>query len=415
LGIPIAVGHDPSHLGDANTVVYSSAISKDNVEMQAASRRGLRILHRQQVLAELVDAHRTIGVAGTHGKTTTAVMAATLLKQTGVDPSYLLGAGCAGLCGHAHWGNGEALVLEVDESDGRFLQFQPALAVITSVGLDHLNHYENQRAIDEGFRQFVDQSKEAILCADDAGCQRLLERFSDALSYGLNPAADLVAEGVVQERFQTFFSLRFRGKQLGRAKLPFPGLHNVYNAQAALLARWRFGVPFERMLPLLSSFQLPKRRFEVLADDGVVVVDDYAHLPEQVLVNLKAIRSGWRRGRVVALFQPHRFSRMLHLAEAFGPVFEDADVVGVTDIYPAFEAPIPGVTGQSVFDEVTKHHPQACFLPRPKSVTDFLKQTIRSGDFVIGFGAGDLSRLLRRFAAPPNRGATRESHVAVCA
>ncbi|HEY5597122.1 MAG TPA: UDP-N-acetylmuramate--L-alanine ligase [Candidatus Bipolaricaulota bacterium] len=400
LGVPVAVGHAPGHLNDASTVVYSSAIPQDNVEMREARRRGLQIHHRQQALAQLANAQRTLGVAGTHGKTTTAVMVATLLKEAGRDPSYLLGAGCANLRGHAHWGQSGLLVLEVDESDGRFLGLYPELAVVTNIGLDHLNHYRDQKEIFESFKQYVAQSRQAVLCLDDAQCRLLHEAFPRALTYGTSSPADLVAEQVVQEDFKTRFSLRFRGRYLGEVHLPLPGMHNVHNAMAALLAGWHMGLDFETMMPLVARFQLPERRFEVLAKNGIMIVDDYAHLPEQIEVNLRAIRSNWKQGRIIALFQPHRFSRVQYLGERFGPAFAEADLVGVTDIYPAFESPLPGVGPQPIVAAVAMHAPQVRYLPRHEDVSDFLKQVVRPGDFVIGFGAGDLWRCLQRFAAP---------------
>lgn len=400
LGIPVSLGHAASHVKDASTIVYSSAIPADNVEIKEAKRRGLTLWHRQQALADLANRHRTIGVAGTHGKTTTAVMAATLLKEAGCDPSYLIGAGCPGLQGHAHWGKSQSLVLEVDESDGRFLQLTPALAVITNIGLDHLDHYHDQQDILDNFTQYLAQSEQAVLCLDDPNCRSLLERFPRALSFGFDPEADLVAESVVQQDFHTYFSLNFRGKCLGRVHLPVPGRHNVLNALAALLAGWHAGLSFSEMMPLVSRFQLPERRFEVLAKNGIMIVDDYAHLPEQIEANLKAIRANWKKGRIIALFQPHRFSRMRYMGARFGPAFAEADLVGVTDIYPAFETPLPGIDARQIVSAVARHTPEARYLPQNGDVADFLQRAVRPGDFVIGFGAGDLWQPLRRFAHP---------------
>ena len=399
LGIPVTLGHAADHVAGASTVVYSSAIPPDNVEMEEARQRGLPVVHRQELLARLANAQHTIGVAGTHGKTTTATMAATLLKSAGCQPSYLIGAGCPGLEGHAHW-EGDPLVLEVDESDGRFLGLEPALSVITNIGLDHLNHYKDQDDILENFSRYLARSGGAILCLDDPNCARLLEKFPHALCYGINTAADLVAEDIEQEDFHTHFSLNFRGKHLGRVVLPLPGEHNVSNALAALLVGWHWGLSFTTMIPLVARFQLPERRFEVLAKNGIMVVDDYAHLPEQIEVNLKTIRSNWRKGRIIALFQPHRFSRMRYLMHRFGPAFAEADVVGVTDIYPAFEPPLPGVDARGVVDSVGQHARDVAYLPQPHDVVTFLEREVRPGDFVIGFGAGDLWQALRRFAQP---------------
>jgi len=292
-------------------------------------------------------------------------------------------------------------VLEVDESDGHFLCLTPALAVVTNIGLDHLNHYRNQRDILDSFARYVAQSEQAVLCADDPHCQVLLEATPGALSYGFAADADLVASNLIQRDFHTRFDLAFRGRALGRVRLPMPGAHNVQNALAALLAGWACGLPFATTVPLVERFRLPERRFQVLAKNGIMIVDDYAHLPEQVEVNLRAARANWAHGRVIALFQPHRFSRTQYLGERFGPAFADADLVGVTDIYPAFERPLPGADVGKILAAVSAHAPRVAYLPAADDVLAFLDETVRPGDFVIGFGAGDLWRALQRFAAAP--------------
>jgi UDP-N-acetylmuramate--alanine ligase len=396
LGIPVALGHAPEHLGRADTVVYSSAIPDENPEIQVARQQGLNILHRQEVLAQLIQAAPTIGIAGTHGKTTTTVMTAILLKAAERDPSYLIGAGCPALQGHAYWGNGDSLVLEVDESDGRFLNFHPKVAVVTSIGLDHLNHYQDQQAIIDSFSQYIIQSEQAILCADDQNCQALLSKFTDALSYGFDPNADLVASDLIEQHFTTSFTLSFRGKELGTVHLPLPGRHNVLNTLAALLSGWVSGLSFESMMPLTQKFQLPEHRFEILNQDGVMVIDDYAHLPEQIETNLRTLRTHWN-GRLIALFQPHRFSRMKHMGDHFGPAFCDADLVGVTDIYSAFEASPVSTDASQIAHNVAQHNANVRHLPDTNDVVNFLNQTAQPGDVVIGFGAGNLHQALHRF------------------
>lgn len=446
LGIPVAIGHDAAHLEGAEAVVFSSAIPPDNVELHAAQKHGLPVWHRLELIARWVNRRPCIGVAGTHGKTTTTAMIATLLRRAGRDPSYLIGAACPGLEGHAHLGRGPHIVLEVDESDGRFLGLTPQVAVLTSIDLDHLNHYRDEQDLLRSFGAYLAQSGKAILCADDPNCRRLLERFPRALSYGIlrTADADLVAQDLEQADFHTRFTLRFRDHTLGRVELPLPGEHNVYNTLAALLAGWEAGLDFAEMLPALSGFRLPERRFQVLTRNGVMVVDDYAHLPQQVEVNLQAIRANWARrrdrdrgrGRLIALFQPHRFSRTQYLNGHFARAFQGADLIGVTEIYPAFEPPIPGVDARQVVRSIcaqiqgqdpSEFHrtkapsgsgeregtrsrkgrgesapcpsPDVRYLPRPQDVLDFLRRTVRPGDFVIGFGAGDLWKVLHRFVA----------------
>jgi len=397
-GIPVHHGHHHHNLRSSEAVVYSSAIQPDNVELQAARSSLCKIWHRQELLAQLFNVHRSIGVAGTHGKTTTSAMVASLLLQSGRDPTFLIGASTPTLGRPARWGQSPWLVAEVDESDGYFTQLRPEIAVVTNVGCDHLTHYGSEQALQAGFARFISQSRQAVLSADDSHAMALTTHARSSLTFGLEKPADLVAQHVEQHRMNTRADLIFRGDRIGELELSAaPGQHNVANALAALLVGHLVGLEFKEMLPILKGFRLPERRFQILEENGVVVVDDYAHLPEQIEVNLAAVRAGWKPKRVIALFQPHRYSRLSYMNERFARVLQLADLVIVTEIYPAFESPIPGVHARSVVEAMGCESERVRYLSHPEEIYAFLNQHTLPGDFIIGFGAGDIWKVLHRW------------------
>ena len=397
-GVPIHLGHDDARLTADRSVVYSSAIQTDNVELKAAARQSLPVYHRQEVLGQLIASHRTLAVAGTHGKTTTSAMTAALLKQAGRDPSFLVGAPSPSLGGHAHLGRSPWLVAEIDESDGRFREFSPEVGVVCNVDRDHLNTYGTEACLVTAFRQFVGRCRRVVLSADDPHTEALRHSASEVWTFGLNRPADLEARGIEQHRRATTADLWFQGERIGELALPAPGRHNVANALAALLAGKLSGLAFAEMIEALATFQLPERRFQVLEENGRVVVDDYAHLPTQIAVNLDAVRRGWRPKRVVAVFQPHRYSRMSYLHKHFAQAFRGADLVIVSDIYPAFESPIPGVSSRRIVDAIRREHDDVHYLPTLDNVYAFLRQRSEPGDFIIGFGPGDIGDVLHQVA-----------------
>ncbi len=400
LGIPVSLGHSASHLQGATHVIVSSAIPPDNRELLEAQRLGLPILHRLDLLNHLTAKRYTIGVTGTHGKTTTTAMIATLLERAWFDPTFVIGAASPTLGTHARLGMGKYLVAEVCESDGRFLQLHPQIAVITSIGRDHLNFYGSEEALLASFTRFASQSDLCIACADDPGARRaVIEQLPTTLTYSIERPADLVAHDIRFHHSRTTFEISWRGSRVGYVELLYaPGIHNVYNALAALLVGRQLGLSFADMAAHLRDFQLPERRFQILIHNGITVVDDYAHLPEQIQSNLQAIRQSFHPPRIVALFQPHRFSRTYYLAREFSTSFDLADTVIVTDIYPAFERPIAGVDISSLVQALRHHHDAVTYLPRGEDFVQRLKAFVRSGDFVIGFGAGDLGNELHRLA-----------------
>lgn len=399
LGIPVALGHTAANLKQAQAVVFSSAIPTDNVELRAARRRGLPIVHRLELLRTLMSDFYSIGVTGTHGKTTTAAMIATLLVRAQLDPTFLLGAASPALGTHARYGRGRHLVAEVCESDGYFLQLHPQIGVVTNIGRDHLQNYGSEYLLQQSFKQFCSQSERAIVCADDPGVQEaILQDAHSALTYSIERPADLVAYDLELAQAQTSFEIAWRGRPAGRVELTVPGKHNIYNALAALCVGRSLGLSFRQMSAYLRAFRLPERRFEFLLQSPFVLIDDYAHLPEQIQTNLETIRRAWKPARVIALFQPHRYTRLSYLIEEFSRAFALADTVIVTDLYAAFEQPLEGVGVGHLVDALRCHHADVRYLPREAEIGRFLRELCEPGDWVIAFNAGDLSLRLRQVA-----------------
>ena len=391
-GAEVHVGHDPRLVtGDLDGVIVSSAIDGENAEVAAARTQGIPIVRRLDAMARLLRGHRSIGVAGTHGKTTTSAMVATILRGASRSPSFLIGAHCPGLGGNAHLGSGEWFVAEIDESDGLLVSVDADVAVLTNMGCDHLQTYRDFPAIQRAFRQYVGRAKQAVLSIDDPNVARLAEMLDNPLTVGIEPGAKLRATNLTHERFHTAFDLLARGRRITRVNLPAPGRHNVRNALCALGAAMLAGIDLGDAARALEGFTLPHRRFELLEENGVTVVDDYAHLPEEIEATLNAIRSGWPDRRIVAVFQPHRFSRTQRLGREFGKAFTLAHSVIVTSIYPACEPPLPGVTSRTIVDAVGRETSAEVHSISDKArAIDHLKRTIVPGDFIISFGAGDI-------------------------
>jgi UDP-N-acetylmuramate--alanine ligase len=391
-GAAIHIGHDASLVEKGvDEVIISSAIPSENVEVQTALRLQLPVVHRLHALARILDGYTSIGVAGTHGKTTTTAMAATIMRNIGREPSYLIGAHCPGLGGNSHLGSGDVFISEVDESDGLFLEIRPSIAVLNNIGRDHLGTYHTLEAIKDSFRKYVLQAEKSVLAVDDVAVRDLSSEIPSALTVGKYPEAELRAVNVLHYHFHTVFDLEYRGRKVTRVFLPAPGDHNVKNALCAIGAAFLAGVPLEEAAAALADFRLPKRRFQLLEENGVTVVDDYAHLPEEIEVTLQAIRSGWSNRRIVAVFQPHRYSRTQAIGKEFGAAFRLADTVIVTPIYPAHELPIPGVSSQGIVNSIAQQTGKVpLFMQNKEEVLSFLKRYIEPGDFIISFGAGDI-------------------------
>ncbi len=396
VGVDASVGHDGAHVGpDVDAVAISTAIAPENPEVQAAWRLGIPVLRRADVLAALTRLRRTIAVAGTHGKTTTSALLSCALDAAGLEPSFVVGGEIAAFGTGARWGSGEWLVVEADESDGTFLDLDAEIGVVTSVEPDHLEHYGGFGPLVDAFALFLAHSGGGrLVCADDPVAARLGAAES-AATYGFAPGADLHMADYDVSRGMTSFTLVRDGGEIGQVQVPLPGRHNARNATAAIGAALLAGASFDGAAAGVAGFAGVGRRSQVRGERaGVTFVDDYAHLPGEVAPTLAAAREGgW--GRVVCVFQPHRYSRTEALWADFADAFDDADIVVVTEIYSAGEPPRPGVSGRLVADAVRDGHPSARveWIPERADVVAFLRQELRSGDLCLTLGAGDLTTL----------------------
>ena len=395
LGIPVFAGHRPEHVAAADVVVYSSAVSEENVEVAAARAAGVPVIKRAEMLAEVMRFKRGIGIAGTHGKTTTTSMAGAILLQAGFDPTIIVGGRMRDV-GNARLGRGEWLVAEADEFDRSFLELRPLLAVVTNIDLEHLDTYRDIADLKDTFARFAHSVPffgAALLGLDDPNVQEIRPLIRRrVVTSGLTPQADVTVRDLVLERTGSRFLAVAEGTVLGPVVLGVPGLHNVKNALAAIAISLELEIPFPIASRALGRFEGVIRRFERKGERaGVVVYDDYAHHPTEVAATLAAARQVHPDRRVVALFQPHLYTRTRDFAASFGAAFLAADVLLVTPVYGSREAPIPGVTGALVADAATaRGHRQARFLETREEIVPALEGTLREGDLLITMGAGDV-------------------------
>jgi UDP-N-acetylmuramate--alanine ligase len=397
-GVRVEIGHRPENIGDAEIIVYSSAVPTSNIELVEARERGLRVAPRAEILAEITALRRSIAIAGTHGKTTTCSMAALALVEAGARPSFVIGGDLNEIGANAVWNDGEWLVVEADESDGSFLELVADIAVVTSVEPDHLEHYDGSfDRLREAFGRFVAGSRTcAILSADDPVAAGLAASATGTVrTFGLSETADYRAAGIELQRSTSSFYLAASGEPLGRFTVPTTGEYNVRNAVAAIAIALETGAEVEPVRRALARFAGVARRFEFRGEArGVTLIDDYAHLPGEVSAALKASRAGGF-DRVVCVFQPHRYSRTQSLWRDFADAFVDADVVIITGVYSAGEEPRPGVSGRLVLDAVVAAHPEADvhYLATREALLEHLDEIAQPGDLLITLGAGDLTSL----------------------
>jgi UDP-N-acetylmuramate--alanine ligase len=409
LGVRTFVGHDAAHVGAAEIVAFSTAVKPDNVELVEARRRGAACISRAGILGAICRTRRALAVSGTHGKTTTTAMLAQILVRAGLEPAYMVGGEVRGAEGGASWGKGPWLVVEADESDGTFLRLGAEGAVVTNVEADHLDHYGTEEALASAFRTFVEQATgPRVVCLDDPGAAALAAAVPGVTTYGTSAGAAFRIDRAELSAGSARFDVSERGRALGRFELAVPGLHNVRNAVAALAAASEIGVEPDVAREALAAYAGVGRRFELRGSrHGVTYVDDYAHLPTEVRATLAAARQGkWER--VVAVFQPHRYSRTAALGRDFGAAFEDADLVVVTGIYAAGEEALPGISGLVVADAVRASAPglRVEYAETRREVVATVRGLLRPGDLCLTMGAGDLTTLADELLAPvPGNGA----------
>jgi len=399
MGGKIFIGHQAANIGQAQVVVVSSAVSKENPEVLAARERLIPVIPRAAMLAELMRLKYGIAIAGTHGKTTTTSMVAAVLGAAGLDPTVVVGGRVHGLGTNARLGRGEFLVAEADESDGSFLKLTPTIAVVTTIDAEHLDHYADLDAIRAAFLTFVNKVPfygSAVVCLDQPNVQQLIPQIEKrVITYGIESGADVTARRLTFSGMQSQFEVLHRGKVLGHVGIQVPGRHNVLNALAAVGVALDLEVPFERTQQALASFAGVQRRFQVRGEAaGVLVVDDYGHHPAEIRATLAAAKAGFDR-RVITVFQPHRYSRTQHLRQEFLTAFYQSDVLIVMDIYAAGEAPIPGVHAKDLADGIAAHgHREVLYMDGDRrGIIDYLCASTRSGDLVLTLGAGDVGQL----------------------
>lgn len=399
LGAEINVGHEAPYVKGADTVVVSTAIRADNPEVVEARRLGLRVLPRAAALASVMAGRRAVAVAGTHGKTTTTSMLTVALQHCGADPSFAIGGNLNESGANAHNGSGDLFIAEADESDGSFLAYVPEVAIVTNVEADHLDNYGTPENYVRAFDEFADRvSGFLVACADDPGARALGERARargvDVRTYGEAPDADVRIADLELVGSTASFELVDHGRRQGRVSLRVPGRHNALNATAAFTAGLGLGFASSDLRSGLAGFSGTRRRFELKGyAGGVWVYDDYAHHPTEVSAVLAAARTLAGDGRVVAVFQPHLFSRTRIFANEFGMALGAADEVIVMDVYAAREDPEPGVTGALVASAVPLPSDRVIFEPSWTSVPARVADRVRPGDIVITFGAGDITLL----------------------
>jgi UDP-N-acetylmuramate--alanine ligase len=395
LGAKVSYGHRRENLKEADVVVTSSAIRKGNPEVEAAEERLIPVIPRAEMLAELMRMKIGIAIAGTHGKTTTTSLISTVLAAGGLDPTVVIGGRLNSIGSNARLGQGEYLVAEADESDGSFLKLMPTIAVVTNIDPEHLDYYKGIDEIKETFLSFLDKIPFfglAVLCLDHPNIQSLLPRLKKRFTtYGLTTQADYQAKEIVFEGLSTSFDVVHRRRELGRLSLRMPGLHNVYNALATLATAFELDIPFQVVQETLRDFSGIQRRFQIKGEKkGILVVDDYGHHPVEIVATLKAARTGWAK-RIIAVFQPHRYTRTQALFKDFLTAFYDADVLILTDIYPAGEDRIEGVESKALFEGLREYgHKDVTYLSDKKEVVEHLLRVISPGDLVITLGAGDI-------------------------
>ena len=394
-GIAVAVGHAAANVGTAEVLTVSTAVQDGNPEVLEAQRLGIPVLHRSSALAAITRRRRTIAVAGTHGKTTTTSMLSLILVEAGLQPSFLIGGDVNEIGTNAVWDIGEWLVVEADESDGTFLELSTEIAVVTNVEADHLDHYGTLDKLVDSFDKFCAAAPGGVVAGADDDGSAALGLHHGAELVGLSDRATTRIVDIQTAGAGTSFDMVRDGVRLGRIDLAVPGAHNARNAAVAVAAALKIGVPFDAAARALARFAGVARRFEFRGESrGVRFVDDYAHLPTEVAAVLDAARSGgW--GRIVAVFQPHRYSRTSTMGEAFGEAFGEADVVVITDVYGAGERPLPGISGRIVAEAVARAHPNVAvaYVPTRDALRQQVAGLLRPGDLCITMGAGDLTSL----------------------
>jgi UDP-N-acetylmuramate--alanine ligase len=402
LGAKVYEGHSGENVKDVDVLVYSSAVTTDNPEVMAAVGRNIPIIKRAEMLAETMRMKYGIGIAGTHGKTTTTSMVGLTLTDGGIDPTIIVGGKLSGLGGtNARLGNGEFIVVEADEFDRTFLKLTPTIAALTTLESEHLDTYKDLDDLKTAFIEFVNKVPFygfVVLCLDEPALQDIMPQINKTIfTYGLSGQADIRATDIEHDGFTSEYTVIYKGKNLGRIKLNIPGVHYVQNSLVAVTIGMELGIDFKIIKKALEKFSGVYRRFETKYNKEVLVIDDYAHHPTETTATLEGIRSGWSR-KLVAVFQPHLYSRTKDFYQEFGRSFLNSDIFICTDVYPAREKPIEGVTGKLIAD-ITKKlgHKNVYYVEDKNSIPAKLMELKENGDIIVTMGAGDIWKYGEKF------------------
>jgi UDP-N-acetylmuramate--alanine ligase len=405
LGAKIHIGHDEKNIEGADVVVYTSAVkAEENLETKTAMEAGIPVIKRAEMLAELMRMKYGIGIAGTHGKTTTTTMVGHVIQDGSFDPTIMVGGKVHSFSEtNAVVGKGDIIIVEADEFDRTFLRLTPSLAVITNIEAEHLDIYDNLEDVKNAFVEFANKVPfygAVVLCLDDPNVRSIIPEIERrTITYGLTPQAKVRARNIEVNHFYSTFTVLNDGNEIGEIKLQAPGEHNVKNALAAVAVGLELDIDFKYIKSGLERFEGVFRRFQLKADiDNIIVIDDYAHHPTEVQATLKAARNGWKDRRVVAVFQPHLYSRTRDLYQDFGSSFFDAEVCVITDVYPSREEPIEGVDGKLIADSAKEYgHRQVHYVEDKQDLPEKLKEIVQAGDVIITMGAGDIYKYGEKF------------------
>ncbi len=398
LGAIVYSGHAAENLQNVDVVVTSTAVRAENPEVAEAHRLKIPVIPRAEMLAELMRMKYGVAVAGTHGKTTTTSMVATILAHGGIDPTVVIGGRLDSIGSNAKLGQGDFLVAEADESDGSFMKLSPTIAIVTNIDADHLDYYRDLDEIRETFISFMNKVPfygVTVICLDDINIQSCIPEISKRFTtYGLSTQADLHATDLTYDGSRTSFRVHNRDGELGQICLHMPGQHNVLNCLAAITVGLELELPFATIAEGLNEFDGVQRRFQIKYDrNDIMVVDDYGHHPTEIIATLKAARNGWDK-RIVVVFQPHRYSRTQALYDEFMTAFNESDHLVVMDVYAASEDPIPGVEGADLATGIAGHgHKDVHYIADADAVVEHLKQTVTADDLVLTLGAGNVWRV----------------------
>lgn len=414
LGATIYTGHDASNIEGADVVVYTSAVkAEDNVETREAMERKIPVIKRSEMLAELMRMKYGIGIAGTHGKTTTTTMTGHVVQDGSFDPTIIVGGRVHSFDKtNAVVGKGDILLVEADEYDRTFLRLSPSMAVITNIEAEHLDIYKDLDDVKEAFIEFANKVPfygAVIVCLDDANVRSILPEIDRrTISYGLTPQAQIRAINIEQTALDSTFTVLNEEKVMGKITVKSPGEHNIKNALAAVAVGLELGISFENIQSGLQRFQGVFRRFQPkLTTDELIVIDDYAHHPTEVKASIEGARNGWKERRLVAVFQPHLYSRTQQMYKEFGLSFFDAEVLVVTDVYPSREEPIEGVNGKLIADTAKEYgHRDVYYVEDKTQLPEKLSEIVKDGDIVITMGAGDIYKYGEQFVEMVQRKTT---------